>query len=278
MGQKSTILRSLTAVTPQSDRSKPSTASNSLLIRGLDSIMFGTSEQVGIKNRILAALPPGEFARIRAQLEPVYLEKGKLVYLTGDRIRYVYFPVNGLLSLLSATESGSTVEVAMVGNEGAVGLPVVLKKGMMSYEVSVQISMDAFKIKAEVLQEEFDRGERLQAHMLAYTHMLMAQIAQLSICNRFHTIEKALSRWLLMVQDHVNTNSFNLTQENISDTLGVPRTAITTAAGNLQRASIIRYSRGNIEILDREALQANSCECYGILHNELQQFLLEKKS
>lgn len=240
--------------------------------------MFGTSKQVDIKNRILAALPPDEFARIQAQLEPVYLEKGRLVYLTGDRIRYVYFPVEGLLSLLSATETGSTVEVAMVGNEGAVGLPVILKKGMMSYEVSVQIPVEAFKIKAEALQEEFDRGQRLQAHMLAYTHVLMAQIAQLSICNRFHTIEKALSRWLLMAHDHVNTKSLNLTQENISNALGVPRTAITTAAGTLQKAGMIRYSRGNIEILDREGLEANSCECYGILHDELQQFLLEKKT
>jgi CRP-like cAMP-binding protein len=240
--------------------------------------MFGASGQVGVKNRILAALPPGEFARFQSQLEPVYLEKGRLVYLTGDRIRYVYFPVAGLLSLLSATETGSTVEVAMVGNEGAVGIPVILKKGMMSYEVSVQVPVDAFRIKAEVLQEEFDRGERLQAHMLAYTHVLMAQIAQLSICHRFHTIEKALSRWLLMAQDHVNTKSLNLTQENISNALGVPRTAITTAAGNLQRAGIIRYSRGNIEILDREALKANSCECYGLLDDELQGFLLEKKT
>jgi CRP-like cAMP-binding protein len=249
------------------------------LRQGVDWITFGHmfGAQVGIKNRILAALPTGEFARIKAQLERVYLEKDRLVYLTGDRIRYVYFPVEGLLSLLSATETGSTVEVAMVGNEGAVGLPVILKKGMMSYEVSVQIPVDAFRIKAEVLQEEFDRGERLQAHMLAYTHLLMAQIAQLSICNRFHTIEKALSRWLLMAQDRVNTKSLNLTQEAISNVLGVPRTAITTAAGNLQRAGIIRYSRGNIEILDREALKANSCECYGIFHEELQQFLLEKK-
>jgi CRP-like cAMP-binding protein len=240
--------------------------------------MVAPSEKVGIKNRILAALPPAEFARIHAQLERVYLEKGKLVYLTGDRIRYVYFPVEGLLSLLSATETGATVEVAMVGTEGAVGLPVILKKGMMSYEVAVQIPVDAYRIKAEALQEEFDRGERLQAHMLAYTHVLMAQIAQLSICNRFHTIEKALSRWLLMAQDQVNTKSLNLTQENISNALGVPRTAITAAAGHLQREGMIRYSRGNIEILDREALKANSCECYGILHNELQQFLLEKKT
>jgi CRP-like cAMP-binding protein len=239
--------------------------------------MSGASEQVGIANNILAALPQGEFARIKSQLEYVSLEKGKLVYLTGDRIRYVYFPVNGLLSLLSATELGYTVELSMVGNEGAVGLPVILKKGMLSlYEVSVQIPVDAFRIKAEVLQEEFDRGERLQTHMLAYTHVLMAQIGQLSICNRFHNIEKALSRWLLMAQNRVKTKSLNLTQENISNALGVPRTAITMAAGKLQQAGIIRYSRGNIEVLDREALEAKSCECYGIVNEELRQFLKEK--
>lgn len=239
--------------------------------------MYGVSGQVSIGNRILAALPQTEFSRIKSQLESVYLEKGRLVYVTGDRIRYVYFPVNGLLSLLSATETGSTVEVAMVGNEGIVGLPVILKKGMISYEVTVQIPVDAFRIKAEVLQEEFDRGERLQEHMLSYTHMLMAQIAQLSICNRFHTIEKALSRWLLMAHDHVNTNShtnhLKLTQENISNALGVPRTAITMAAGTLQQRALISYSRGKIEILNRAALEENSCECYRILRDERQQFL-----
>lgn len=239
--------------------------------------MLGASGQVGVGNRILAALPQGEFSRIHPQLESVSLEKGKSIYLTGDPIRYVYFPVNGLLSLLSATETGSTVEVAMVGNEGAVGLPVILKKGMISYEVTVQMPVDAFRIKAELLQQEFDRGERLQAHMLSYTHVLMAQTAQLSICNRFHTIEKALSRWLLMAQDYVNKDSLNLTHENISHALGVPRTAITTAAGTLQRAGFIRYSRGNITILDRFALEKNSCECYRILRNELQQFLGDRK-
>lgn len=239
--------------------------------------MQGAPGQLVIGNRILAALPHTEFSRIQPHLENVELEKGKLVYLTGDRIRYVYFPVNGLLSLLSATETGSTVEVAMVGNEGIVGLPVILKKGKISYEVTVQISVNAFRIKAEVLQEEFDRAERLQEHMLRYTHVLMAQIAQLSICNRFHTIEKALSRWLLMAQDHVNADSLNLTQENISNALGVPRTAITMAAGNLQRSGLIRYSRGNIEILDRDALETKSCECYRILRDELQQFLRDRK-
>jgi CRP-like cAMP-binding protein len=229
-------------------------------------------------NRILSALPSFEFARIQPQLGIVHLEKGKLVYITGDLIQYVYFPVNGLLSLLSATETGSTVEVAMVGNEGIVGLPVILKKGMISYEVTVQVPVDAYRIKAEVLQQEFDRGERLQEYMLGYTHVLISQIAQLSICNRFHTIEKALSRWLLMVEDRVNTETLSLTQENIANALGVPRTGVTMAARSLQSSGLIRYSRGNITILDREGLERNSCECYRIVRSELEQFLTERKS
>jgi CRP-like cAMP-binding protein len=226
---------------------------------------------VSIGNRILAALPHVEFARLQPQLEYIHLEKGKVVYITGDLIQHVYFPVNGLLSLLSATETGSTVELAMVGSEGVVGLPTILKKGMISYEVTVQIPVDAFRIRAEVLRQEFDRGERLQKQMLNYTHELIAQIAQLCICNRFHTIEKALTRWLLVAQDRARSDTLKLTQENISNALGVPRTAVTMAARTLLNAGLIRYSRGHIVILDRAGLETNSCECYRILHDELQQ-------
>lgn len=234
--------------------------------------MRAALDTVSSRNRILAALPYEEFARIRPQLEMIHLAKGKLVYITGDLIRHVYFPVRGLLSLLSATESGSTCELAMVGDEGAVGLPVILKNGVISYDVTVQIPVDAFRIRADVLRKEFERGERLQEYMLGYTHALIAQIAQLSICNRFHTIEKALIRWLLTAQDHVNTDTLNLTQENISNALGVPRTAVTMAARTLLNAGLIRYSRGNIVILDRAGLETNSCECYRILHDELKQY------
>ena len=240
--------------------------------------MSAVPGQVSVSNRILAALPSHEFARIQPHLGTVHLEKGKLVYITGDVIQYVYFPTNGLLSLVSATETGATVEVAQVGNEGIVGLPVILKKGLISYEVTVQVPVDAFRIKAEVLQQEFDRGERLQEYVLGYTHVLIGQITQLSICNRFHTIEKALSRWLLMAEERVNTNTLNLTQENIANALGVPRTGVTMAARALQSAGLIRYSRGNIVILDRAGLENNSCECYRIVHDELRQFLNDRKT
>lgn len=239
--------------------------------------MVATPAQLEIGNRILASLPHHEYSRIQPHIENVYLEKGKLVYMTGDQIKYLYFPKNGLLSVLSATETGSTAEIAMVGSEGAVGLPVILKKREISYEVTVQIPVNADRIKAEILKQEFDRGERLQEYMLKYTHVLIAQIAQLSICNRFHRIEKALGRWLLLARDHVNANTLDLTHENISNALGVPRTAVTMAARTLQNDGLIRYSRGHIEILDHAGLEARSCECYRILHDELQQFLNDHK-
>jgi CRP-like cAMP-binding protein len=226
-----------------------------------------------MRNRILAALPQTEFARLQPHLEMVHLEKGEVIYISGDSIRYVYFPNSGLLSLLSTTESGATVEVAMVGNEGIVGLSTILKNCVIPYEVIVQMTTDAFRIRAETLQEEFSKGESLQELILRYLNVLITQISQASICNRFHTLETALSRWLLIAQDRVNLDALDLTQEIISHALGVPRTGVTTAAGALQRAGLIRYSRGKIVILDRGGLEANSCECYRIIHHELHHFL-----
>ena len=237
--------------------------------------MLGVSTHFAIGNRILAALPREDFARLAPHLTTVRLERDKVVYITGDQIRYVYFPVSGLMSLLSTTETGSTVEVAMVGKEGIVGLPVILKNNLIPYEVAVQTETEAYRIKAEDLQEEFDKGEALHELILRYLNVLIAQISQSALCHRFHTVEKALGCWLLMVQDRLNTESLNLTQENISHALGVPRTGVTMAAGTLQRAGLIRYSRGKIMILDREGLKDNACECFRIIHHELSHFLTE---
>ncbi len=235
--------------------------------------MLALSAQVAIGNRILAALPGEQFARLQPHLSTIRLERDEVLYLTGDEIRYVYFPTSGLMSLLSTSETGSTVEVAMVGNEGIVGLPVILKNKMIPYEVTVQMQADAYKIKAEELQEEFDRGEGLHELILRYVNMQFAEISQSSLCHRFHTVEQALGSWLLMAQHRLNRDSLNLTQEIISHALGVPRTGVTMAAGALQRAGLIRYSRGKIVIIDRARLEANSCECFRIIHDELSQFL-----
>ena len=229
-------------------------------------------------NRILAALPHEDFTNVRQYLDMVHFKQGEVVYMIGDKIQYVYFPVNGFFSLVSNTEDGSTAEIAMVGKEGMVGHPVILKHGMTHYEVSVQIATDALRIRAEILEEEFRKGGALQEFVLRYLNLLIAQVSQLLVCNRFHVLEKALSRWLLIAQDLVNSDSLNLTQESISQALGVPRTGVTMAAVNLQRAGLIRYSRGKIVILDRTRLEANSCECYRIIHNETEQFLTELNS
>lgn len=237
--------------------------------------VLAVSKRLARRNRILAALPDAEFARLLPQLESVRLEKGEIVYLTGDDIRYVYFLDNGLMTFLATTETGSTIEVAMVGNEGIVGLPVILRNRIIPYEVMVQFPAEAFKLRAEALQEEFERGETLHEWILRYINVLMVQIAQSSICNRFHTFEETLSRWLLTVQDRVNADSLNLTHETISHALGVPRTAVTMAAGSLQRDGVIRYSRGKIFILDHPKLEAHSCECYRIIRNEIRHFSKE---
>jgi len=233
--------------------------------------MLAAARQVDVRNRILATLPHREFRRLLGHLESVHLAKGELC-IAGDTVRHAYFPVNGLLSLRSTTEAGSTAEVAMVGNEGIVGLPMINKKGTIPYDVCVQTATDAYKIKIEIFQEEFDRGERLQKLALAYTGLLIAQISQLCICHRFHTLEQALARWLLVAQDRVNSHTLNLTQENISNSIGVSRTGVTMAACSLQRAGLIRYSRGKIEILDQARLETKSCECYRKIRDEVAQF------
>ena len=161
--------------------------------------MLGVSTQIAIGNRILAALSREDFARLAPHLTMVRLQRDEVVYIVGDKIHYLYFPISGLMSLLSTTETGSTVEVAMVGNEGLVGFPVILKNSMIPYEVAVQTETEAYRIKAEDLQAEFDKGEALHELILRYLNVLIAQISQAALCHRFHTVEEALGGWLLMV-------------------------------------------------------------------------------
>jgi CRP-like cAMP-binding protein len=224
-------------------------------------------------NKLLAALPEEEYERLLPNIELVHLEKGEIIYVAGDKIRYAHFPLTGMISLISATESGSTVEVAMVGNEGIVGLPTVLNINKAPYEAMIQLTADTVKIKAEVLKQEFDRGGRLQDFMLRYAHFLITQITQSALCNRFHTVEQRLCRWLLITRDCVNSNTINLTQEIIGHMLGSPRTRVTMAARTLQQEGLIRYGRGRIVILDSQRLSDASCECYRIVREEFNSFL-----
>jgi len=232
-------------------------------------------KQLAIRNRILGALPNEEYGRIAPYLSAVRFEKDDVIYRSEDPIDFVYLPESGLISLLSTTETGSTIEVAMLGKEGVVGLPIILKNRIIPYDVKVRFRSDALKIKAEIFQEEFDKGQVLHEFVLRYLNVMIMQISQSSICNRFHTIEATLSRWLLTVQDQTSSNTLDLTQKVISEALGVPRTGVTVAAGALQTAGAIRYSRGKIVILDRVRLESHSCECYRIIRDELDHFLNE---
>jgi len=232
-------------------------------------------KQLAIRNRILRALPAEEFARIVPHLKRVQLAKDEIIYLSGDAIEHVYLLESGLVSLLSTTDSGSNIEVAMISVEGVVGLPIILKNSSIPYEVSARFPTEAFKLRAEIFQAEFDRGQALHEFVLRYLNVMITQIQQSSICARFHRLDETLSRWLLTVHDQVKTDTLILTQQAISNALGVPRTAVTVAAGTLQRGGAIRYSRGKITILDRERLEASSCECYRVVRDELHHFLNE---
>ncbi|HEX7317504.1 MAG TPA: Crp/Fnr family transcriptional regulator [Pyrinomonadaceae bacterium] len=224
-------------------------------------------------NKLLAALSEEEYERLLPRAELVQVEKGEILYMAGDMIEQIYFPLTGMVSLLSTTGSGATIEVAMVGSEGVVGLPVVMSIDKTPYEVMVQMAGAAIRTRANEAREEFNRGGRLHDLMLRYTHALITQISQSAVCNRFHTVEKRLCRWLLIARDCINSNTIDLTQETIAHMLGIPRTGVTMAAGSLQRAGLIRYSRGKIVIINHEKLRASSCECYEIIKEEVDNFL-----
>jgi CRP-like cAMP-binding protein len=224
---------------------------------------------VASENRLLATLPRAEYERLRQHGEVVKLTKGDTLYHAGDRISYAYFPHTGMLSLLSASEKGNVIEAAMVGNEGVVGIPIILRVEVVPYHVTTQVSGEAFILKADIFRREFERGEALRDRILRYTHALLSHITQSVICSRFHSIDERLCRWLLITCDRVNSEHLELTQEIISQMLGTPRTAVTVAALALQDAGIIRYRRGKITILNRKRLEASSCECYGAIKKEI---------
>lgn len=225
------------------------------------------------ENRVLASLPHEEYERLRPYLEPVRLAPGKILYGAGDIVRHAYFPKGGMVSLLSMTEDGRTIEVGMIGCEGVAGIPVVLRVNRSPYQVMVQLPTGAARIKGETLRREFNRGGKLQDLLLRYTHTLLTQVAQSAACNRFHTVEERLCRWLLISRDRVQTDTLQLTQEFLSHMLGVPRTSVTMIAGSLQRDGLIRYSRGKITILDPGGLETASCECYRVVREEIGHFL-----
>jgi CRP-like cAMP-binding protein len=226
-----------------------------------------------IRNQILTALPREEYERLLARMTLVQLPRGKRLYYAGQPLRHAYFLNSGMVSLVSTSQSGSSVEVGMVGDEGCVGAPIILGMPVTPYEVNVQLEVgSACKIGAEEFQEEFNRGGKLQELMLKYIQVMLTQITQSALCNRFHTVEERLCRWFLVARDRVNANTFTLTHESIAQILGTPRTGVTMIAGHLQKEGIISYSRGRITILDPKRLQSVACECYEITRESIGDF------
>lgn len=214
------------------------------------------------KNKLLAALPKREQTRLLPHLEPTTLGFEDILYEPDGLIRHVYFPTSGLISLLLVLEDGSVSEVARIGNEGMVGLPIFLGVPTSHTRAFVQIPGEALRMKAQVFRQEARQSGPLAGLLLRYTQALLRIVLQLTACNNRHSIEQRLCRWLLITHDRVQADHFEITQEFLSQMLGVHRQSVTLAASNLQKAGLIRYSRGKLTILDRRGLEASSCECY----------------
>jgi CRP-like cAMP-binding protein len=219
-------------------------------------------ERKAATNRMLASIPAAQFQRMRPQLEPVALAFGQILYEPGEAIRYVYFPVDCLISLLTAVDKRRTLEVGMVGNEGMAGMPFILGMGISGVRALVQGGGSAWRMTSSRFRIEFNRIPQLQQALYRYTHALMAQISQTAACNRFHGAEARLARWLLMTRDRVGSDEFALTHEFLAHMLGVRREGVTEAASALKRRKLISYNRGKIQILDVRGLKRSSCACY----------------
>ncbi len=224
-------------------------------------------------NLLLAALPDEVYGRLLPSLEFVNLSLGEILYDSGDEMPYLYFPITSIVSLLYTMESGSTAEMGMVGSCGVVGISVFLGGKTTSNQAIVQIAGGAFRIKAKIIQDEFARAGALQRILLCYTQSLLTQISQIAVCNRLHTLEQRICRWLLFSHDCVMKDEIVLTQENFSHLLGVRREGVTVAAGRLQDAGLISYVRGRIHILNRKELEKTSCECYEVFKKEYERLL-----
>jgi CRP-like cAMP-binding protein len=226
-----------------------------------------------IENRLLAALPGTEYKRLVPQLQPVSFSLGEVVYEFGGQLDYVFFPTTSIVSLLYTMENGSSAEMGLTGNDGVVGIALFMGGGTMPNRAVVQSAGAALRMKAKVLQNEFAQGGKFQQLLLRYTQALITQISQTAVCNRLHTVEQQLCRWLLLSRDRIETDELIMTQELIADMLGVRREGVTVAAGRLQDAGAISYVRGHIKMLDRQKLEDTVCECYLVVKTEFDRLL-----
>lgn len=224
-------------------------------------------------NRLLSALPKDEYQRLLPRLEPFSLVFGEVIYEFGDLIRNVYFPTSGIISLLATVEDRATLEVGIVGREGMVGLPAFMGVKTSGNRAVVQGTGAAMRMRVAAFRSECENGGSLPRLLRRYTHSRLTQMAQGAACNRFHPIDARLARWLLMTRDRMGTDQFQLTQEFLSNMLGVRREGVNKAAGALQDQNLISYRRGNLLILDRAGLKGIACHCYGIIKAEYDRFL-----
>ena len=225
------------------------------------------------ENLILAALPPASYQPLLPHLELVEMPLGHSLYESGGKLQYVYFPIEGIVSLLYVTQNGSSAELAVVGREGMIGVSLFMGGETTPNRAVVQSAGYAYRMRAEFIHDEFILAGPVQYLFLRYTQALITQMGQTAVCNRHHGIDQQLCRWLLMSIDRLSSNELTMTQELIANMLGVRREGVTEAAGKLQRAGVINYSRGRIRVLDRVRLEQMACECYDVVKKEFARLL-----
>ncbi|MDP2098805.1 MAG: Crp/Fnr family transcriptional regulator [Methylobacter sp.] len=225
------------------------------------------------QNHLLAALPVDVFARLLPALEPISMRLGDVLYESGGQLSYVYFPTSAIVSIHHVMENGASAEIAGVGNEGVLGISLFMGGNNMPNLATVQTAGQGYRLKGTLMMAEFNRAGPMMRLLLRYTQALMTQMSQTAVCNRHHSVEQQLCRWLLLTLDRLPSNELIMTQELIAGMIGVRREGITEAAGNLQRAGLISYRRGHITVLDRTGLEQLTCECYNVVKKEFQRLL-----
>nr|WP_245732356.1 Crp/Fnr family transcriptional regulator [Solimonas aquatica] len=225
------------------------------------------------KNHLLQALPVEVRHRIFPHLKLVPLTLGQVLYESGDALRHVYFPTDAIVSLLYVMESGASAEISVVGNEGLIGIALFMGGESTPSRAIVQSAGHAYQLAGQRLKDEFNRHSEMMTLMLRYTQSLITQMAQTAVCNRHHSVDQQLCRWLLLSLDRLPSNRLTMTQELIANMLGVRREGVTDAAGKLQKLGVISYSRGKITVLDRPRLESLSCECYAVVKKETDRLL-----
>jgi CRP-like cAMP-binding protein len=225
------------------------------------------------QNHLLDALPAGDYERVASHLELISMSLGDVLYESGTKLRYVYFPTTCIISLLYVMEDGASAEIAIVGNEGMLGISLFMGGNTTPSRAIVQSAGHAYRLRADLLSNEFKRYGPTMHLLLRYTQALITQMAQTAVCNRHHSVDQQLCRWLLLSLDRLGSNELAMTQELIANMLGVRREGVTEAAGKLQDAGLIHYRRGQISVVDRPGLEARVCECYQVVKTEFDRLL-----